>query len=154
MGGRMTGSAASDTRYIDPDMPAAWDRMRDIAAEHGLDGPRHVLTPDEKRKRAELERRWWNEDRPDLAEIVDITVPTPSPDAPGNSVPVRLLYPNHQDPILTIVYLHGAAGWSVSRNSRPGDALSGAEPVPVSLRSTTRSPRRPSSQALWNRSWR
>jgi len=103
----MTETSQPDAPYIDPDMPAAWERMQRIAAFHGLDGPRHVLTVEEKRERAEKERAWWNEDRPDLARIGDTTFPTPHGD-----VPVRLLYPTVSEPLPSIVYLHGG-GWVV-----------------------------------------
>ncbi len=104
-------------RYIDPDMPDAWDRMARIMAELGHDDGRTDLTPPEMRARVEAERAWWNADRPELARIVNTQMP-----GPNGPVPVRLLYPNTLDPVPVVVYLHGG-GWVVGSLETHGRAM-------------------------------
>jgi acetyl esterase len=97
----------SDEIWIDPDMARAMERAGEIAEEHDLAADRSVLPPEEARARMELARRWWNEERPALARIVDTTVP-----GPDRGIPVRLLYPSVEADLPVIVYLHGG-GWVV-----------------------------------------
>lgn len=98
---------ADDEIWIDPDMRRAMARSAEIAEEYGLAPDRSVLTPDQARERMELDRKWWNEERPALARIVDTTVP-----GTDSTIPVRLLYPVESDTLPVIVYLHGG-GWVV-----------------------------------------
>ncbi|NQW10430.1 MAG: alpha/beta hydrolase fold domain-containing protein [Alphaproteobacteria bacterium] len=101
-------SQANDNVWIDPDMQRAFARMAEIATQYDLPADRSVLTPEQARRRMELDRGWWNEDRPELARIVDTAVP-----GPGGDVAVRLLYPvAPTGPLPVIVYLHGG-GWVV-----------------------------------------
>lgn len=100
---------ATDAKpWVDPDMQRAFGRMAEIAREHDLPADRSGLTPEQARRRMELDRAWWNQDRPALAKIVDTTVPGPT-----RPISVRLLYPSAVDAHLpVIVYLHGG-GWVV-----------------------------------------
>ncbi len=98
---------ADDEIWVDPDMRRAMARSAEIAMEYGLAADRSVLTPEQARERMELDRKWWNEDRPAMARIVDTSVPGPTRD-----VPVRLLYPTDGENLPVIVYLHGG-GWVV-----------------------------------------
>lgn len=99
---------AADARpWVDPDMQNAFARMAEIAREHDLPADRSQLTPDQARRRMEIDRAWWNQERPALARIADASVPVP-----GRMVPVRLLYPSSDAPLPVIVYLHGG-GWVV-----------------------------------------
>jgi len=93
--------------WVDPDMQNAFTRMAEIAREHDLPADRSQLTPEQARRRMEIDRAWWNQDRPVLARIEDTTVPGPT-----RSVPIRLLYPDAEGPLPVIVYLHGG-GWVV-----------------------------------------
>lgn len=93
--------------WVDPDMQKAFARMAEIAREHDLPADRSQLTPDQARRRMELDRAWWNQARPALARIEDTSVPGPT-----RMVPVRLLYPSANRPLPVIVYLHGG-GWVV-----------------------------------------
>lgn len=96
-----------DEIWVDPDMRQAMARSAEIAEEYGLAADRSVLTPEQARERMELDRKWWNEERPAMARIVDTSVSGPSRD-----VPVRLLYPRDGKNLPVIVYLHGG-GWVV-----------------------------------------
>ncbi|MDF1792790.1 MAG: alpha/beta hydrolase fold domain-containing protein [Thalassobaculaceae bacterium] len=98
---------ADDEIWVDPDMRQAMARSAEIATEYGLAADRSKLTPEQARERMELDRKWWNEERPQMARIVDTTVP-----GPGRDVPVRLLYPRDGETLPVIVYLHGG-GWVV-----------------------------------------
>ena len=98
---------ADEEIWIDPDMRQAFVRMAEIAREYDLPVDRSTLTPDQARRRMELDRRWWNEDRPELARVIDVDVK-----GPGGPVPVRLLYPSADPSLPIIVYLHGG-GWVV-----------------------------------------
>lgn len=111
------GVSGPEGVFIDPDMPAAWTRMAEIARAAGTDDGRTDLSPAEMRARVEAERAWWNADRPELAEIVETTMP-----GPNGPVPVRLLYPNTLDPVPAIVYLHGG-GWVVGSLETHGRAM-------------------------------
>lgn len=93
--------------WVDPDMQKAFARMAEIAREHDLPADRSRLTPDQARRRMELDRAWWNQDRPALARIEDTSIPGPT-----RMIPVRLLYPSTDGPLPVIVYLHGG-GWVV-----------------------------------------
>lgn len=93
--------------WVDPDMQQAFARMADIAREHDLPSDRSQLTPEQARRRMELDRSWWNQERPELARIAEITVPGST-----QPIPVRLLYPSTDAPLPVIVYLHGG-GWVV-----------------------------------------
>lgn len=97
--------------WVDPDMKRAMTRSAEIAKEYGLAADRSILTPQQARERMELDRKWWNEGRPDMARIVDTQVPVS-----GGAVPVRLLYPREGEGegegLGVIVYLHGG-GWVV-----------------------------------------
>lgn len=97
----------SEEPWVDPQMRDAMARSAKIAQEQGLAPDRSVLTPAEARTRMELDREWWNRDRPELARVVDTAVPTAT-----GEVPVRLLYPTVAGPLPTIVYMHGG-GWVV-----------------------------------------
>lgn len=99
--------AEDATPWVDPDMQRAFVRMAEIAREHDLPADRSRLTPEQARRRMEVDRAWWNQDRPALARIEDTTVPGPT-----RPVPVRLLYPTDDRPLPVIVYLHGG-GWVV-----------------------------------------
>jgi acetyl esterase len=99
---------ASDAEpWVDPDMQLALARMAEIAREHDLPADRSRMTPDQARHRMEVDRAWWNQDRPALARIEETAVPGPT-----RPVPVRLLYPSADGPLPVIVYLHGG-GWVV-----------------------------------------
>lgn len=98
---------AEDEIWVDPDMRQAMARSAEIAKEYGLAADRSKLTPAQARERMELDRKWWNEERPAMARIVDTTVPGPTGD-----VPVRLLYPREGENLPVLVYLHGG-GWVV-----------------------------------------
>ena len=93
--------------WVDPDMQLAFARMTEIAREHDLPADRSQLTPEQARRRMEIDRAWWNQERPELALISDITVPGST-----QPIPVRLLYPSTDTPLPVIVYLHGG-GWVV-----------------------------------------
>lgn len=103
----MEGELAKDEIWVDPDMRQAMARSAEIAAEYGLAADRSTLTPAQARERMELDRKWWNEERPTLARIVDTRVPGPRRD-----IPVRLLYPREAEDLPVLVYLHGG-GWVV-----------------------------------------
>ncbi|MEQ8394877.1 alpha/beta hydrolase fold domain-containing protein [Thalassobaculum sp.] len=98
---------AEDEIWVDPDMRQAMARSAEIAREYGLAADRSTLTPEQARERMELDRRWWNQERPEMARIVDTTVAGPQRD-----IPVRLLYPREGENLPVIVYLHGG-GWVV-----------------------------------------
>ncbi len=99
---------ASDAEpWVDPDMQLALARMAEIAREHDLPADRSRMTPAQARHRMEVDRGWWNQDRPPLARIEETTVPGPT-----RPIPVRLLYPSTDGPLPVIVYLHGG-GWVV-----------------------------------------
>ena len=105
-GAQVNGAEANAEVWIDPDMQRAFARMAEIAVEHDLPADRSILTPEQARQRMELDRGWWNGDRPELAKVADTTVACPT----GN-VAVRLLYPTlASGPMPVIVYLHGG-GW-------------------------------------------
>lgn len=93
--------------WVDPDMQQAMARMADIARENDLPADRSRLTPEQARRRTELDRAWWNQDRPALARVEETAVPGPT-----REVPVRLLYPSTDETLPVIVYLHGG-GWVV-----------------------------------------
>jgi len=93
--------------WVDPDMQKAFARMAEIAREHDLPADRSTMTPEQARRRMEIDRAWWNQERPALARIEETTVPGPT-----RPVPVRLLYPSTDAPLPVIVYLHGG-GWVV-----------------------------------------
>lgn len=99
--------AADAKPWVDPDMQRAFARMAEIAREHDLPADRSRLAPEQARRRMEIDRAWWNQDRPPLAHIEETTVPGPT-----RPVPVRLLYPSADRPLPVIVYLHGG-GWVV-----------------------------------------
>ena len=113
--------------WVDPDMQKAFARMAEIAREHDLPADRSRMTPDQARRRMEIDRAWWNQDRPALARVEDVTVPGPT-----RPVPVRLLYPATADPtpgapapgapLPVIVYLHGG-GWVVGSLETHGRAM-------------------------------
>ena len=98
---------AEDQIWVDPDMRQAIARAQEIVVEYGLATDRSKLTPVQARERSELDRKWWNEVRPEVAKIVNTTVPGPTGD-----IPVRLLYPSEETNLPVIVYLHGG-GWVV-----------------------------------------
>ena len=91
---------------FDPEMKLAIKRMGEIAVENNISGERSKQTPEQARIRNEIERKWWNEDRPELAEILNTIVAG----GPGGDIPVRILYPVGERPLGSIVYLHGG-GW-------------------------------------------
>src|SRR3546814_10134551 len=81
---------ASDSEpWVDPDMQKAFLRMAEIAREHDLPADRSQLTPEQARRRGEIDRAWWNQERPALARIEDVVVA-----GPKRLIPVRLLYPS------------------------------------------------------------
>src|SRR3546814_12490605 len=81
---------ASDSEpWVDPDMQKAFLRMAEIAREHDLPADRSQLTPEQARRRGEIDRAWWNQERPALARIEDLVV-----DGPKRPILVRLLYPS------------------------------------------------------------
>src|SRR3546814_8808575 len=106
-------------------MQKAFLRMAEIAREHDLPADRSQLTPEQARRRGEIDRAWWNKERPALARIEDVVV-----DGPTRPIPVRLLYPSSEGadtgsggtgggtgarldaPLPVIVYLPGG-GWVV-----------------------------------------
>lgn len=98
--------AMSDPR-LDPQMLDVMRRNAEIAVEANLGPPPTSPDPVESRRRMGIERRWWNEDLPDLAEVVDTTFP-----GPAGEIPVRILYPVSGRPLPAIVYYHGG-GWVV-----------------------------------------
>jgi acetyl esterase len=98
--------AKSDPR-LDPQMLDVMRRNAEIAAEANLGPPPSSPDPVESRRRMAIERRWWNEDLPDLPKVVDTTFP-----GPGGKIPVRILYPETGRPLPVIVYYHGG-GWVV-----------------------------------------
>ncbi|MEQ8818566.1 MAG: alpha/beta hydrolase [Thalassobaculum sp.] len=93
--------------WVDPDMQRALARMAEIAREYDLPADRSGLTPDQARQRMEMDRAWWNQERPPLARIREVTVA-----GPDREIPVRLLYPSDDPALPVIVYLHGG-GWVV-----------------------------------------
>ncbi len=108
--------------WVDPDMQLAFARMAEIAREHDLPADRSRMTPEQARRRMEIDRAWWNQDRPALARIEDVTVPGPT-----RPVPVRLLYPATAEttpdaPLPVILYLHGG-GWVVGSLETHGRAM-------------------------------
>ena len=50
--------------WVDPDMQLALARMTEIAREHDLPADRSQLTPEQARRRMEIDRAWWNQERP------------------------------------------------------------------------------------------
>jgi acetyl esterase len=97
---------APDVR-LDPQMVAAMRRNAEIAAEAALGPLPSPPNPVAARRRMAIERRWWNEDLPEMAKVSDITVV-----GPHGPVPVRILYPEMGRPLPAIVYYHGG-GWVV-----------------------------------------
>lgn len=109
--------------WVDPDMLLAMARMAEIAREFDLPADRFGVSPEQARRRMEMDRAWWNQDRPALARIEETTVPGPT-----RAVPVRLLYPSDDRPLPVIVYLHGG-GWvvgSLETHARGMHALANA----------------------------
>ena len=98
--------AMSDPR-LDPQMRDVMRRNAEIAGEANLGPPPASPDPVESRRRMSIERRWWNEDLPELSEVVDTAFP-----GPGGEIPVRILYPETGRPLPAIVYCHGG-GWVV-----------------------------------------
>lgn len=98
--------AMSDPR-LDPQMRDVMRRNAEIAVEENLGPPPTSPDPVASRRRMSIERRWWNEDLPDLPKVVDTTFP-----GPAGEVPVRILYPEVGRPLPVIVYFHGG-GWVV-----------------------------------------
>ncbi len=98
--------AMSDPR-LDPQMRDVMRRNAEIAAEENLGPPPANPDPVESRRRMSIERRWWNEDLPELAKVTDTVFPGPAGD-----IPVRILYPETGHPLPAIVYFHGG-GWVV-----------------------------------------
>ncbi|MDG2286102.1 MAG: alpha/beta hydrolase fold domain-containing protein [Alphaproteobacteria bacterium] len=98
--------ALSDTR-LDPQMIDVMRRNAEIAAEANLGPPPASPDPVDARRRMAIERRWWNEDLPEVDEVVETTFP-----GDGGEIPVRILYPNNQRPLPVLVYYHGG-GWVV-----------------------------------------
>ena len=92
---------------LDPQMVAALRRMDEINEEEGLGPPSDPPDPVEARRRMSAERRWWNEDLPDIAKILETAFP-----GPHGPVPVRILYPTAQRPLPPMIYIHGG-GWVV-----------------------------------------
>jgi acetyl esterase len=96
----------SDPR-LDPQMLDVMRRTAAIVAEANLGPPLSRPDPVDSRRRMAIERRWWNEDLPDLPQVVDTTFP-----GPGGKISVRVLYPKTARPLPVIVYYHGG-GWVV-----------------------------------------
>lgn len=92
---------------LDPGMAAALRRMAEINREEGLGPPPETPDPVEARRRMSAERRWWNQDLPDMAEVRELEIP-----GPHGPVPVRILYPETRRPLPALVYFHGG-GWVV-----------------------------------------
>ena len=62
---------ADDLKSLfDPDMAAAMARMVEIVEEKGLTPPPPNPDPIYVRERMEDERAWWNEDLPEMAEVL------------------------------------------------------------------------------------
>ena len=94
---------------FDPDMAAAMARMVEIVEEKGLTPPPPNPDPIYVRERMEDERAWWNEDLPEMAEVLDRVIPGPD----GGDLPIRSYRPPgaaERPPV--IVYLHGG-GWTI-----------------------------------------
>jgi len=104
--GLIVSDAMSDPR-LDPQMRDVMRRNAEIAVEANLGPPPASPDPVESRRRMSIERRWWNEDLPELPKVVDTTLP-----GPGGDVPVRILYPEIGRALPVIVYFHGG-GWVV-----------------------------------------
>ncbi len=98
--------ALSDPR-LDPQMHDVMRRNAEIVAEENLGPPPASPDPVESRRRMSIERRWWNDDLPDLARVTDTHFP-----GPAGKIPVRILYPETGRPLPAIVYFHGG-GWVV-----------------------------------------
>lgn len=98
--------AKSDPR-LDPQMLDVMRRNAEIAVEANLGPPPTSPDPVASRQRMSIERRWWNEDLPELPKVVDTVFP-----GPGGEIPVRILYPEIGPPLPTVVYFHGG-GWVV-----------------------------------------
>ena len=98
--------AMSDPR-LDPQMLDVMRRNAEIVAEENLGPPPTSPDPVASRRRMSIERRWWNEDLPDLPKVLDTTFP-----GPAGEIPVRVLYPEVGRTLPVIVYFHGG-GWVV-----------------------------------------
>ncbi|MBT6139859.1 MAG: alpha/beta hydrolase fold domain-containing protein [Rhodospirillaceae bacterium] len=99
---------ADDLKSLfDPDMAAAMARMVEIVEEKGLTPPPPNPDPIYVRERMEDERAWWNEDLPEMAEVLETNIP-----GPGGDLRLRILYPEGDRPMRTIVFYHGG-GWVI-----------------------------------------
>ena len=87
---------------LDPQMARAMEKSAALAP--GLNGLED-LSIEEIRRRYRQERRFWNEDRPELPRVVDESIP-----GPVGSVPIRLYYPSEDRPLPALVFAHGG-GW-------------------------------------------
>lgn len=98
----MSAEPASDIHaLLDPQMAAALQRMREIAASTGastLPGMEGV------REQARRSREWWNEGGPAVLEVREREIP-----GPFRNVPVVVYRPSMRADLPVLVFLHGGA---------------------------------------------
>ena len=87
-------------RLLDPQMAAALQRMREIAAELGPPASQIAAI----RQQAQQSREWWNQGGPQMAEVREATVPGTVRD-----VPIVIYRPTLDAHLPVYVYLHGGA---------------------------------------------
>ncbi len=98
------GQSATETvSRLDPQMAAAMDKMAEIAAAL----PPMPADPSlaELRRQMVEEKRFWNDDAPNLHEVVNASLP-----GLIREVPVRVYRPAPGDDLPGILYFHGG-GW-------------------------------------------
>ena len=96
-------SATETSSRLDPQMAAAMNKMAEIAA--ALPPMTAKPSPAELRRQMVEEKRFWNDDAPNLYEITEVFIP-----GTFREVPVRVYRPTPGDELPGILYFHGG-GW-------------------------------------------
>lgn len=91
---------------MDPQVQALFDMMEAQAAAAGAP-PMWELPADVARANAETGFAAFNAGAPELASVVDTTIP-----GPAGQIPVKILTPKGEGPFPLLVYLHGG-GWVI-----------------------------------------
>ncbi len=87
---------------LDPQMAQAMAKSRTLAP--GFERI-HELPIEEIRRLYREERRYWNQDRPELPRVVEQAIA-----GPVGPVPIRIYYPSEVLPLPALVFAHGG-GW-------------------------------------------
>ena len=87
---------------LDPQMALAMAKSQELAP--GFERI-HELPIEQIRRLYRQERRFWNQDRPELPKVVEREIA-----GPAGPVPVRVYYPTEARPLPALVFAHGG-GW-------------------------------------------